>query len=41
MSAGQRERKEVKVKVKGTGREDVLGEGGVKEGELTLFSEGL
>lgn len=36
MSAGQRERKEVKVRVKGTGRE-----GGVKEGELTLFSEGL
>lgn len=40
MSAGQRERKEVKVRVKGMGMEDVLG-GGVKEGEVTLFSEGL
>lgn len=31
MSAGQRERKEVKVRVKGMGREDVLEGGGSKK----------
>lgn len=40
MSARQKERKEVKVRVKGM-RVEVLEYWGIEEGQLTLFSEGL